>query len=236
MRRIIDIETARGAAQKFRPRSLVSPIEPRCWYRINALTGGRAEIYVYDMIGDWGVSADDFVRELAALDADEIDVRINSDGGDYFDGVAIYNALVGHRASITTYADGRAASAASIVFMAGERRVTRRASRVMVHRASTFAYGNANDLQEMVELMRSLDSDMAGVYSETAGGTVDDWLARMDAETWYSASESVDVGLATETEGDSEPARKTGGSSESDPAEAHWNSAEILGILKGAAA
>lgn len=230
-------ERVRSLRGKPRPTALATTSQ-HSWYRISALSETRAEVYVYGVIGDWGVSADDFVRDVSAMTADAIDVRINSEGGDIFDGVAIYNALVSHRALISTYADGVAASAASVIFMAGEKRVTRRASRVMVHRASTFAWGNANDLREMADVLAMIDDDMAGVYAAAAGGTAAEWLARMDATTWYSARDAVTVGLATETEDvdKPDPAGTESDGGESDPAEAYWNSAEIIGILKGAAA
>src|SRR5262245_7407067 len=74
------------------------------WYRIvKATTGTPAQIYLYDEIGLWGITAASFVNELSMLDAAHIDLHVNSPGGDVFDGVAIYNALCNHPASITTY-------------------------------------------------------------------------------------------------------------------------------------
>lgn len=185
-----------------RPTNLTPP-DP--WYRIQnaaptASGGSRAEIYIYADIAWWGVTAEDFVRELTDLNVDAIDVRINSPGGDVWDGVAIYNALRTHRAEVTTYVDGLAASAASVIFMAGDRRVARRGTRVMIHEAAGMVMGNATVMREYADLLDAIGEDIARTYLARAGGTLESWWAAMQAETWYSATEAVAIGLATETD------------------------------------
>jgi ClpP class serine protease len=106
------------------------------------------------------------------------------------------NALRDHDARIEVVVDGLAASAASIVAMAGEKITMNRASEVMVHDASTIVWGNAADLEEVAELLNKLSSDIAAIYADHAGGTVAEWREIMRGEAWFSAQEAVDAGLA----------------------------------------
>lgn len=162
--------------------------------------GGTAEIHIYDEIGMWGVDAATFMRELGALNVDSIDLRLNSPGGDAFDGIAMYNALRRHRAEVTVYVDALAASAASVIAMAGDRVVMQRASRMMIHEAFGAALGDAQDMRTMAETLDGLSNDIASTYAARAGGSLEEWRDRMHAETWFSAAEAVAAGLADEYE------------------------------------
>lgn len=177
----------------------------RDWYRVtNAAADEPAEILIYDFIGEsyWGgVTASDFVRDLAALDTDEITVRINSPGGDVFDGIAILNALRGHKAKITTVVDGLAASAASFIAMAGDEVVMSRNSEMMIHDASNFCHGNAADMRACADDLDRVSGNIASVYAEKSGTDVEEWRVAMQTETWYSAQEAVDAGLADRVDG-----------------------------------
>lgn len=170
------------------------------WYTVrNALPtdDGPAEILIYDEINPvFGVSAADFVKDLAAIDAPEITVRINSPGGAVFDGIAILNALRGHDAKVTTVVDGLAASIASVIAMGGDEIVMNKNSQLMVHNAWDVVIGNADDLQKAADNLRQFSANLASIYAERAGGAVSDWQAVMDAETWYTADEAVAAGLA----------------------------------------
>lgn len=170
------------------------------WYRItNSISGGTATVHIYDEIGYWGVTASDFVRELGAVNASAIDVHINSPGGEIFDGIAIANALRAHPATVTTYVDSLAASIASVIALAGDRVVMAPNSQMMIHDGSGICLGNAADMREMAELLDRQSDNIAEVYAAKAGGTVEEWRARMTAETWYTAAEAVEAGLADET-------------------------------------
>ena len=170
------------------------------WYRIQNAADGTdapAEVFIYDTIGSYyGVTASDFVRDIAGVDNDAITVRINSPGGNVFDGIAIMNALRGHKAAITTVVDGLAASAASFIAMAGDEVVMNRNSEMMIHDASGWASGNAKDMLDMADNLERASNNIASIYADKAGGTAEDWRAAMTAETWYSAQEAVDAGLA----------------------------------------
>lgn len=156
-----------------------------------------AEVFIYDEIGgSFGVSADEFVQDLQNIDADRIDVRINSPGGSVFDAIAIYNALVKHPADVTCYVDALAASAASIIAMAGDTVVMMVGSQMMIHDALGIEMGNAADMREMADFLDRQSDNIASIYGNRAGGDVKDWRAKMLAETWLFADEAVTMGLA----------------------------------------
>lgn len=155
-----------------------------------------AEIFIYDEIGgSFGVSADEFVQDLQGVTAKNICVRINSPGGSVFDAVAIYNALIQHPANITTRVDALAASAASIIAMAGDRVEMMIGSQLMIHDALGLEMGNAADMREMATFLDRQSDNLASIYANK-GGTEQDWRALMLAETWMFADEAVAFGLA----------------------------------------
>ena len=168
------------------------------WYRISGKAGEVAEVYIYDEISWWGVTAQDFVNELREITADRIDLHLNSPGGDVFDAFAIYQALVDHKATVHTLVDSLAASAASVIAMAGERVVMGRAAMLMIHDAWGLAIGNAADMRDMAARLDKISDTIAGVYAERAGGPLAFWREAMLAETWYDADEAVQAGLADE--------------------------------------
>lgn len=172
----------------------------KSWYRIdNAATDADdpAEIYVYDEISYWGVTANDFVRDLQGIDRDRIVLHINSPGGDVFDGIAIYNSLRQHKAHITTQVDGLAASIASIIAMAGDEIIMGQYSQMMIHNALGAVYGNAADMRELADLLDKTSNTLAQVYADRSGTPIEGWLALMDAETWFTGDEAVEAGLAS---------------------------------------
>ncbi|MGW4876545.1 head maturation protease, ClpP-related [Streptomyces sp. NPDC004262] len=168
------------------------------WYRIanSAGDGAPAQILIYDEIGMWGVTASDFIRDLAAAGNGPVEVHINSGGGDVFEAYAIYNALLA-RTGVTTVVDSLAASAASVIAMAGETRLMARTSQLMIHDASAWTGGNAEDMAQMVERLQTVSDQLAGIYADTAGGEPDHWRGLMRAETWFTPQEALDAGLIT---------------------------------------
>lgn len=169
---------------------------------VNADDGDVAELWIYDYIdswgGYWGISAAEVVEQLAEITAPRIDVHINSPGGDVFEGIAIRRALVAHDAGIYVSVDSLAASIASVIAMAGDTIGMDSAAMMMIHDASGFAYGKAADMLSMANLLDKVSDVIAGVYADRAGGTVKDWRTRMLAETWYTAAEAIEAGLADE--------------------------------------
>lgn len=172
---------------------------PNGWFRITNKTDVEAEIYVYDEIGGWGVQAGEFATALRGLgDVKSLTVRINSPGGDYFDGVAIHNMLSQHKATVNVVIDGLAASAATIVAMAGDTIRIGQGGQMMIHDALVATVGNAQDLREMADNLDRTSEDIAAMYAKRAGGTATEWRDRMRAETWFTAEEAVAAGLADE--------------------------------------
>ncbi|HZN70574.1 MAG TPA: head maturation protease, ClpP-related [Micromonosporaceae bacterium] len=180
------------------------------WYRIeNATSNGRAEVYIYDEIGYFGVTAADFAREVNALNVEAIDLHLSSPGGSAFEGVAIYNSLLHHRATVTSYVDSLAASAASVIAMAGDRIIMRTGSQLMIHEASGMGIGKADDMRELADLLDKTSGSIADIYAERRGGTAAKWRKAMKNETWYDAQEAVRAGLADEVSGASDESQNS---------------------------
>lgn len=171
----------------------------REWYQLRNLGTTAAELYIYDEIGYWGTTAAGLVAELSQLQGvSQIDVHVNSPGGDVFDGLAIMNCLRAHPANITTYVDGLAASIASVIAMAGDSIVMGPHSQLMIHEASGLCIGDADEMRSMADMLDFQSDNIAGVYAERAGGDLAAWRALMVTETWYTADEAVAAGLADE--------------------------------------
>lgn len=180
-------------------------------------TGAGAEILLYEAIVDteveaeWfgGVSAQGFVKALRDIGADtDIVVRVNSPGGSVFGGRAIETALREHKGKVTVHVDGMAASAASFVAMAGDEIVMSQGAMMMIHKAWTIAFGNADDLVSTAELLEKIDGTLAKTYADRSGkADAEKFAELMSAETWFTADEAVEIGLADRVSGD-EPKAK----------------------------
>jgi ATP-dependent protease ClpP protease subunit len=205
----------------------------RSWYRIEARNAAApAEVYVYDIIGEWGVSAGEFVNELRGLRGQALDIHINCEGGEIFDGLAIYEALCRHPAAVTAYVDGVAASAASFILQAADERVMAPRSRLMIHDGHGFVYGNAGDMRAMADILDDLSDNIAEIYADRAGGTRKTWRAAMlgegksDDGTWYDAAAAVAAGLADRVaEGGRGTGRRDGEQGSEDSMSVRWNRA-----------
>nr|BDD46300.1 ATP-dependent Clp protease proteolytic subunit [Moraxellaceae bacterium] len=158
-------------------------------------------ISMLDVIGadGWtgeGVTARRIAAALRSITADEITVDLNSPGGDFFEGVAIYNMLRADPRRVTVRILGLAASAASVIAMAGDEVQIGRAGFMMVHNAWVVAIGNRHDMAAAAETMMPFDAAMAEVYAAKAD--VDPEIAAewMDSERWFTGAEAVEAGLA----------------------------------------
>lgn len=171
----------------------------RFWAVTNS-TGPVAEIRIYDEIWLFGVNADDFARDLEAIDAPEIVVAINSPGGDVFDAIAIYNTLRNHPARITTRVDGIAASAASVIVQAGDRRVMMSGAQMMIHEPWGVAIGPASEMRAFAELLDQQTEVLASIYASRSGKDVEDFRAQLAGgkDVWLSDQATLDEGLADE--------------------------------------
>lgn len=168
---------------------------------VAAANGERTTVRLYGPIGkswwdDTAVSASQFAEALDGIGPDGIDLHINSGGGDAFDAVAMHAALLNHASDVATYVDGIAASAASMIAMAGDEIVIEKPARFMIHDAASLAYGPPAVMQEMHDILDEISDSIAQMYADRAGGTMSSWRDAMKAETWYSSAKAVEVGLA----------------------------------------
>jgi ATP-dependent Clp endopeptidase proteolytic subunit ClpP len=168
------------------------------WYRIENAASTTADVYIYGYIG-WDVTADEFVKELRGVTAKSVNVHIATDGGDVTDGIAILNALRAMSADVTTIVDSQAYSAGSFILQAGKTRKMMPNSSVMIHDASSGVLGNAKDMREAADFLDGASNNIASIYAQRSGtGDVESWRAVMEAETWYTADQAVEAGLADE--------------------------------------
>jgi ATP-dependent protease ClpP protease subunit len=171
------------------------------WYSIQARANKSAEIFIYGDIGQsWdgeSVTAKSFVKDLQALDAQSLTVRINSEGGSVPDGLAIYNALKRHKAQVTIAIDAQALSVSSLIAMAGDTIEMADNAMLMVHAPWSGLYGNAGKLREMADLLDKYATAMAGAYARPGGMSHEQALALLTDYTdhWYSAAEARAAGL-----------------------------------------
>ncbi|HUU98920.1 MAG TPA: head maturation protease, ClpP-related, partial [Phycisphaerae bacterium] len=172
----------------------------KSWYEIKAqdrTATDPLEVFIYDEIGFWGISAAQFIRDLrAALPASEIVLRINSPGGEVFDGLAIYNYLRSEKTPVTVLVDGLAASIASVIAMAGDVVTMPSNAFLMVHNPWTFAVGDADELKKVGETLEKFNDSLVGIYAKRTGKDAAEIKALLDAETWMNGTEAVAEGFA----------------------------------------
>lgn len=169
-----------------------------CFTITNAET---PKLFVFGMIGGYDNDATDFVKAVHGIDAKTMDVHINSQGGFVYDGVAMYEALKAHPATVNVHIDGLAASAASFLAMAGDSVSIATAGRMMIHDAQGIGIGSPADMREYADLLDAVSNDISGMYAARAGGKPAAWRAAMTATTWYSAQQAVDAKLADRVTG-----------------------------------
>lgn len=171
---------------------------------VKAEAEGEVTVYLYDVIvgtdeeAEWwgGVSAQSFVKEIRAIDASVIHLRINSPGGDVFAARAMEQALRDHKAKIITHVDGYAASAASYLALAGDEVEIAAGGFFMIHKAWTYAYGNSDDMAASSSLLEKIDDSLVASYAKETGQEPDQLREWMRAETWINSDEAVALGFA----------------------------------------
>lgn len=154
------------------------------------------------------IALDDFLRDLDELRSKaNITVHINSGGGDLYSGVSIYNRLKELPANVTTVNDGLAASAASLIFQAGNTRRVHAGSNVMIHQAAGLLWGyyQTKDLKDIIKQLDAANKAAANIYTEASGRDAAEVKAMIDRETWLTGQEAVDAGLADEVISDDAP-------------------------------
>lgn len=176
------------------------------WFEIKNKTVEKAEIWIYEFIGkdfwsDDGITAKDFQKELSAIKSNQIDLHINSPGGEVFDGIAIYNMLKQHPAKVTTYIDGLAGSIASVIALAGDEVYMAENALFMIHNpiGGLFVYGGIEDIQsesaKLIDALKAVKGSILNAYEKRTGREEGEITAWMGAETWMDAEQAKENGF-----------------------------------------
>ncbi len=165
------------------------------WYNIQNKAGETADIYIFDEIGTYGVTAQDFISEIKGLKDMPINLRINSLGGDVFDGMAMYNVIKRREAKTTVYIEGIAASIATIIALAADEVIMAENSLFMIHNAWVGTSGEAKDMRKTAETLDKITSELTDIYVKKTGLSYDALAEMMDEESWLNAQEAFDLGF-----------------------------------------
>ena len=193
-----------------KPKSIQTALKPEVLARWNNQVLAESDdttISIYEIIGEdfWtgeGMTAKRMSGILRSIGDKPVTVMINSPGGDVFEGIAIYNILKEHKQHVTVKVVGLAASAASVIAMAGDTIEIGKSAFFMIHNAWTCACGNRHDMREVADFLEPFDAVMAEVYADKTGQTVGDVVQMMDDETFINGSDSVKLGFANSLLGD----------------------------------
>lgn len=171
------------------------PLDKADWYKIQAVADDETEVMIYDYIGWPFNDAGEFIRALNGITSTSIKVRINSPGGDVFDGLAIFNALQSHKAKVITRIDSLAASAASFIAVAGKEVQAYQNAMLMIHNSLVYTAGNQYDLREIADLLEKIDGNMVDIYTANSKVGKKEIKEMMKAETWLTAKEAKEKGF-----------------------------------------
>ncbi|RYD83577.1 MAG: Clp protease ClpP [Verrucomicrobiaceae bacterium] len=192
---VLDARPLPAAARRVDPENRLPRFEV-----VNAAASGKkkAAIHILDAISWWsGNDARTFQQRLAAVDADEIDLYINSPGGSVFEGVTIYNLLVAHKATVNVHVLGLAASIASVIALAGDTVHIAENAMFMIHNPSAGVWGEAEDLRKVAGVLDQITESILNTYEARTRLGRDQLRAAMAATTYYTADEAVTSGFAT---------------------------------------
>ena len=165
---------------------------------------GALHLFLNDEIDQWfGIGPEHLQNALANAEEEfgagvPVVMHLNSPGGSVFDAVAMSALLAGREGGFEARVEGMAASAATFLLMSADKRTATTLSQVMVHRASTIAWGNAEDLGYTAKLLDAIDADIADMYAKRAGMDVEDVRGLMEAETYMTAQDALDAGFVDE--------------------------------------
>lgn len=171
---------------------------PQCWYQPRMSETGLNELLIYGEVGGWGVGAKEFREDLLAVSAMSplgVRIRINSPGGDMFTGLAIYNCIKSLGRPVEMVIDSVAASAASLIAMAGKPVIMPRNTFMMLHNPFMEVIGDGDDLLSAAEYLKMFSGAMANIYADKSGQTQADMLVIMSNETWLTADDALQLGM-----------------------------------------
>ena len=165
------------------------------WYNIQNKASETADIYIFDEIGMYGVTAQDFIGEIKELKNTPINLRINSLGGDVFNGMAIYNVIKKREAKTTVYIEGIAASIATIIALGADEVVMSENSLFMIHNAWGGTMGDAKDMRKSAETLEKISTELTEIYMKKTGLSYDVVSNMMDEKTWLNSEEAYELGF-----------------------------------------
>ena len=166
------------------------------WYDFkNETSRGIVDVYIFDEIGNFGVSAQSFIEEIKSHKGSPMNIHVNCVGGDVFEGMAIYNVIKKRSAKTTVYIEGIAASMGSVIALAADRVIMAENSLFMIHNAWGGATGEARDMMKTAKLLEKISGEIADIYTKKTGMPYDKVKDMMDEETWLSAEEAYDLGF-----------------------------------------
>mgnify|MGYP001039743871 CR=1 FL=1 len=182
-----------------RPRASITAATEagESWYSMRALSANIGELRIEGEIGAWGITAKQFAKDLKALgDVSQINMYVNSPGGEVFEGIAIYNMLKHHPANIDGTVGALAASMGSVILMAANTVNIPENAAIMIHKPWGIQGGDAEDMRRYAELLDQVEVSLVQAYVAKTGRTAEEIHALLDAETWMFGSEAVEAGFA----------------------------------------
>ena len=171
------------------------PLEKPDWYKVENVTDDEAEIIVYDYIGWPYNDAADFVRAIRGITSQKITIRINSPGGDVFDGIAIANAIASHPSKPITRIESLAASAASYIAVSGHEKQAYKNTMIMIHEPMTGMWGNQHDLRDVADILKQINEQMIDIYADNTNVGKRELKSMLKDETWMTASVAKEKGF-----------------------------------------
>ncbi len=165
------------------------------WYNIQNKAGKPADVYIFDEIGTYGITAQEFITDIKDLKDTPINLRINSLGGDVFDGMAMYNVIKRREAKTTVYIEGIAASIATIISLGADEVVMAENSLFMIHNAWGGTMGEAKDMRKTADTLEKITGELTDIYRKKTGLSYDALAEMMDEETWLNANEALEMGF-----------------------------------------
>lgn len=171
------------------------PLDKPDWWKVEASTDDAEEILIYDFIG-WPFNDPyELNQHLKSLNGKDVTFRINSPGGDVFDGLTIFSAMREYKGRITTKIEGMAASMASVIALGGGEVQAHKHAMYMIHEPLVLTIGNQHELREVADILQKISVNFVDIYSEKAGGKKRDIQQKMKDETWFSAKEAKEYGF-----------------------------------------
>lgn len=166
------------------------------WYNIQSkASADSVDVYLFNEIGAWGVTAQDFINDIKGYKEQAINLHINCVGGDVFEGMAIYNVLKKRNRKTTVYIEGIAASMGSIIALAGDEVIMSENSLYMIHNAWGGTMGEASEMRKYANILEKLSNESADIYVKKTGLSIDKVKEMMDEETWMNAEEALQFGF-----------------------------------------